>query len=144
MPLAELLTDSSAIVRLRARTPDEALRELAEALAEQTGLASEVIFAGLRERESLGSTGLGHALALPHTKAEIAGTRAVLGVAPDGLEFGAPDGEPVRVFVALVSSMQPTEHLRALALVSRTFADPTLLDRLIDCRDAAQAFALVS
>jgi mannitol/fructose-specific phosphotransferase system IIA component (Ntr-type) len=143
MGLVALLPDASTIVRLQAHTADAALLELAAALARRTGLAADVIVAGLRERESLGSTGLGRGLALPHTKADIAGSAAVIGLAPDGLEFGAPDEQPVRVFVALVSSLQPSEHLRALALVSRAFADASLVDRLLAAGDAEQAHALL-
>lgn len=143
MGLVALLPDPSTIVRLHARTADAALLELAAALARRTGLAADVIVAGLRERESLGSTGLGRGLALPHTKADIAGSVAVLGLAPEGLEFAAPDEQPVRVFVALVSSLQPSEHLRALALVSRAFSDASLIDRLLAAGDAEQVHALL-
>ncbi len=143
MGLVALLPDPSTIVRLQARSGDAALLELAAVLARRTGLAADVIVAGLRERESLGSTGLGRGLALPHTKADIAGSVAVLGLAPEGLEFAAPDEQPVRVFVALVSSLQPSEHLRALALVSRAFSDASLIDRLLAAGDAEQVHALL-
>lgn len=141
--LAELLADPSAVVRLRARTADAALLELGELLARRTGLAVEVVVAGLREREALGSTGLGRGLALPHTKAELGGSVAVLGLAPEGIEFAALDEQPVRVFVAIVSSMQPSEHLRALALVGRAFSDASLVERVLAARDAEQVFALL-
>lgn len=144
MGLGELLSDASAVLRLRARTADDALVELAAALAGRTGLAAELIVAGLRERESLGSTGLGHGLALPHTKAEIGGSIAVLGLASEGIEFAALDGEPVRVFVALVSSMQPSEHLRALALVSRAFSQPSMVERVLASDDADDVLALLA
>lgn len=144
MGLVALLPDASALVRLQASSADAALLELAELLARRTGLAADVIVAGLRERESLGSTGLGRGLALPHTKADIAGSVAVMGLAPEGIEFAAPDEQPVRVFVALVSSLQPSEHLRALALVSRAFSDASLIDRLLAAADAEQVLALLA
>lgn len=143
VPLDDLLGDETAIVRLRAQTADEVLSELALALADQTGLSAQAIAKGLREREALGSTALGRGLALPHTKAELAGSRAVVGVAPQGIEFGAPDELPVRVFVALVSSLAPSEHLRALAAVSRTFADPAMLERLLAAEHPARMLAIL-
>jgi PTS system nitrogen regulatory IIA component len=143
VPLDDLLADESAIVMLQARTADEALSELAVALAEQTGLAASTIADGLREREALGSTALGRGLALPHTKADVPSSRGVLGLAPQGIAFGAPDDQPVRVFVALVSSLAPSEHLRALAAVGRTFADPTLIDRLLAARQPAKLLAIL-
>lgn len=148
MLLADILADESAIVWLRARSAEDALIELACVLAEQTGVSRErvspqVILAGLLEREALGSTAFGHGLAVPHTKADISGSRGVLGLAPHGIEFDAPDGAPVRVFVGLVSSMQPGEHLQALAAVGRAFVDPTLLARLLACERPADVLALV-
>jgi PTS system nitrogen regulatory IIA component len=131
VPLGDLLSGESAILHLEARTADAVLTELAVALAEQTGLAAATIEAGLREREALGSTAVGRALALPHTKAEITSSRAVLGIARAGVAFGAPDDLPVQVFVAIVSPLEPIEHLRALASVSRSFADPTTITRIV-------------
>ncbi|MFV8750051.1 PTS sugar transporter subunit IIA [Nannocystaceae bacterium ST9] len=143
MPIDDLLSGESAIVTLRAREADEVLGELALALAEQTGLSSAKLASGLREREALGSTAIGRGLALPHTKAEITGSRAVLGIAAQGIAFGAPDDRPVRVFVALVSSMQPSEHLRALASVSRWFADPSTIDRISAAERASEVLAIL-
>jgi PTS system nitrogen regulatory IIA component len=141
--LDEILHDEAAIVLLRARSAEDVLVELAGALAEQTGLDGVGILAGLLEREALGSTALGHGLAVPHTKADIQGSRGVLALAPHGIEFDAPDGVPVRVFVGLVSSMQPGQHLQALAAVGRAFADPTLLERMLACPSPADVLALV-
>lgn len=143
MKLAEILADGSAIVLLRARSAEDVLIELAEALAEQTGLDRDAIVAGLKEREATGSTAFGHGLAVPHTKAAIESTRGVLALAPHGIEFDAPDDAPVRVFVGLVSSMQPGEHLQALAAVGRAFTDPGLLERLLACETPADVLALV-
>lgn len=143
MALDDILADETAIVSLRASSADEALSELAGVLAEQTGLAREELLAGLKEREASGSTALGHGLAVPHTKANIQGSRGVLALAPQGIDYAAPDGVPVRVFVALVSSMQPGEHLQALAAIGRAFVDPTLLERLLACERPADVLALV-
>ena len=143
VPLDELLADESAIVTLRATTADDALNELAVALAGQTSLSETTIAKGLRDRENLGSTALGRGLALPHTKAEIPLSRAVLGLAPQGITFGAPDELPVRVFVALVSPLAPSEHLRALAAISRAFAQPSVIDRILAAEHPSQVLAIV-
>jgi mannitol/fructose-specific phosphotransferase system IIA component (Ntr-type) len=141
--LDDLILGESAIVYLQARTADAVLPELARALAEQTGLAASTISAGLREREALGSTAIGRWLALPHTKAEIPSSRAVVGIAAHGIPFGALDERPVRVFVALVSSLEPSAHLRALAAVSRSFTDPSTLDRILAAEHAAKVLAIL-
>jgi PTS system nitrogen regulatory IIA component len=141
--LEQLLGGESAIVTLQAETADGALAELAEALAGRTGLPASTIAKGLRDREALGSTAIGRGLALPHTKAEIEGSRAVLGIAPRGIAFGAPDERPVRVFVAMVSSLAPSEHLQALAAVSRALCDPTSVDRILAAEHPARVLAIL-
>jgi PTS system nitrogen regulatory IIA component len=141
--LDDLLPGESAIVYLQAHTAEDVLNELATALAEQTRLPASEIEAGLREREALGSTAVGRSLALPHTKAEISSSRAVVGIASEGIEFGAPDELPVRVFVAIVSPLAPSEHLRALAAVSRSFADPSTIDRLLAAEHPTKVLAIL-
>jgi PTS system nitrogen regulatory IIA component len=143
VPLDALLSGESAIVYLQARTADAVLTELAVALAQQSGLPASTIEAGLREREGLGSTGMGHALALPHARAEVERARAVLGIAPEGISFAAPDEQPVRVFVAFVSPLEPTEHLRALSDVCRSFASPSTIDRIVASERADQVLAVL-
>jgi PTS system nitrogen regulatory IIA component len=143
VPLDDMLSGESAIVHLNARTGEAVLIELAIALAEQTGLPASAIEDGLREREALGSTAVGRSLALPHTKAEISSSRAVVGIASQGIEFGAPDELPVRVFVAIVSPLAPSEHLRALAAVSRSFADPSTIVRMVAAEHPAKVLAIL-
>jgi PTS system nitrogen regulatory IIA component len=143
VPLEDLLSGESAIVYLQAHTADAVLTELAIALAEQTQLPASTIEAGLREREALGSTAVGRGLALPHTKAEIPRSRAVVGITARGIEFGAPDNLPVRVFVPIVSPLAPSEHLRALANVSRAFADPTTIHRILAAERPAKVLELL-
>src|SRR5688500_10455496 len=102
MTIEEIIPDESAIVELRGRNADEVLAELAEGLTRRSGIDAALL-ERLREREALGSTAVGHGLALPHAKAEVAHTYGMLGLARAGVEFGAPDGALVRVFLALVS-----------------------------------------
>ncbi len=143
MTIDDLLPDETAIFELHAEHADDVLPELAAALARQTGVAVDLLLAGLREREQLGSTAMGRGLAIPHTKAELEQSRGVLGLARHGVEFGAPDALPVRVFLAIVSPPQPGEHLRALACVSRAFMDPTIIDRVANSSEPAAILAML-
>jgi mannitol/fructose-specific phosphotransferase system IIA component (Ntr-type) len=143
VPLDHLLSGESAIVYLKARTPDAALFELADALAEQSGVPASTLASGFRERESQGSTGMGRGLALPHTKAEIPNARAVLGISSLGIPWAAPDELPARVFVAIVSPLAPGEHLRALSEVSRCFMVPSTVDRIVAAERPEQVIALL-
>jgi nitrogen PTS system EIIA component len=143
VPLDDLLPGESAIVYLQARTADAVLSELADALAEQSGVPASTIVVGLRERETQGSTGMGRGLALPHTKAAIASSCAVLGITNEGVAWGAPDERPVQVFVAIVSPLAPSEHLRALAEVGRCFAVPSTVERILAAEQPDQVLKVL-
>lgn len=143
MTIDDIIPDESAIFEVQAREVDEVLAELAAALARRSSIDVPQLHESLRAREALGSTAIGRGLALPHAKADVDRSYGVLGLARAGIEFGAPDGAPVRVFLALVSPQQPSEHLRALACVSRSFADPTTVDRIVACPDATCILALL-
>lgn len=135
MTIDDIIPDESAILELHGRDREAILAELAAALAQQCQLDSALVFEHLREREALGSTALGRGLALPHMKADVPRTFGVLGISREGVVFDAPDGNPVRVFLALVSPFESSEHLRALACVSRSFAEPATVDRIVASSD---------
>lgn len=91
----------------------------------------DIVKAVLR-REQLGTTGIGKHIAIPHSR-HAAADRLIgnLAVAPDGLPFDSLDGEPVYVFVLLVSPQdRPGDHLRALEAVVRAMRDEEFVNKL--------------
>jgi PTS system nitrogen regulatory IIA component len=90
------------------------------------------VLRALWRREQIGSTALGHGIAVPH--ARIAGLGepiALLVRAKVPIKFSAPDGQPVSVlFVILVPEHADAEHLQILGAVSEMFADETFRKRL--------------
>jgi len=100
----------------------------------------------LLERESLGPTGVGYGVALPH--ARIDGVEEVVGVMAlldKPIEFGAVDRQPVDLAFALFAPHDAgVEHLKALALVSRTLRDTSICAKLRANSDAATLYAIVT
>src|SRR5207237_2547988 len=91
----------------------------------------DITRASLR-RELLGSTGIGRGVAIPHTKhASVDRLVGTLAVAPQGVAFDSLDGEPVYIFVLLISPQdRPGDHLRALENVSRCLRDDSFVKAL--------------
>jgi PTS system nitrogen regulatory IIA component len=120
---------------------DTVLRAFADRLAEAGAIGDTKdageLFRRLREREQLSSTGIGSGIAIPHCK--MPGLKqAVLavGLAPQGVDFGAADGQPVRLFFVVVSpETSPAEHLRVLASISRWVKAGHHADRILEMRD---------
>lgn len=122
------------------------LRAISDKIAAQ-GLVRDPreLFQKLWEREQLGSTGVGSGVAIPHCK--LPGLRqgmVAVGMVPDGVDFDAPDGQPVRLlFLVLSPSAAPAEHLQVLATISRWIKTNGNGERILELRDPAEVVALL-
>jgi mannitol/fructose-specific phosphotransferase system IIA component (Ntr-type) len=126
--------------------PPAVLRDLAERLAAR-GLVrdADLLYQKLWEREQLGSTGIGSGVAIPHCKMKGL-ERAILavGMVPDGIDFGAVDGEPVRLLFLLVSPNEaPAEHLQALAAISRWVKADRHVEKILAAADRQAIYELL-
>ncbi|MBV5317412.1 MAG: PTS sugar transporter subunit IIA [Desulfobulbaceae bacterium] len=129
------LKKASIILEMKATSKEGALRELAALAAVECGrFTEEVLYKVLLERESLGSTGVGNGVAIPHGK--INGLDDILlcfGRNRAGLNFEAIDNRPVYLFVLLLSPAgKAAEYLQTLALVSKILKDSAKRQQLLD------------
>jgi nitrogen PTS system EIIA component len=110
------------------------------------GLAAAATVEAMLERESLGPTGVGRGVALPH--ARIDGLDRVIGafvMLEKPIDFGAVDRQPVDLAFALFAPEQAgVEHLKALALVSRTLREPSICAKLRANPNAATLHAILT
>jgi PTS system nitrogen regulatory IIA component len=116
-------------------------------LAEQTfGVPSATVAEALLERENLGPTGVGQGIALPHARLE--SITSVCGLflrLERPLDFDAVDRQPVDlVFALLAPASAGVEHLKALALVSRTMRDASICAKLRANSDPATLHAILT
>lgn len=145
-PLHDLLDPQAIATDLTARNKKQLFRELAERFAPRLGCSVDSVVEVLAERERLGSTGFGGGIAIPHGKLE--GLKTVLGflaVLQEPIEYGAIDDLPVDVVVLLLSPREAgTEHLKALARVSRVLRDREFLAKLRGAGSPDAIYALLS
>jgi nitrogen PTS system EIIA component len=131
-PVGELLGLDD--IQLDVDVPDKArlLQRIAALLARRLGLTDTDVLESLTVREQMGSTGLGHGVAIPH--ARMPQCDAVAGVfvrTKFAIPFDAPDRKPVSLFLALIVPKQATErHLRLLATAATMFNDRAFRDKL--------------
>jgi PTS system nitrogen regulatory IIA component len=110
-------------------------KRLLEALAElfsDEESEKNTIFEKLLERERLGSTGLGYGVALPHARIEsLAQPRAAFIRLAEGIDFDSPDGDRVKLVVALLVPQEATdEHLQLLAGIATIVNQESLRQEL--------------
>ena len=147
MRVSDLLVPRCVIVSSDLSSRKRALEMLSELLAAaRKPLSQRLVFDQLCARERLGSTGLGHGVALPH--ARVPGLGKACGAfvrASDGVDFDAPDGVRVDLIFGLVVPQEYTdEHIEILAMLARLLSAETLRESLRRARGAEEMFALLA
>lgn len=139
MRFTDFLSEDCIRPDLRARDRGGVLHELAGMLAERSRAPLEQLEAQLEARERISSTAVGEGVAIPHCRSErLRDITACLAVDTGGVDFGARDGGPVRLFVAVVSPANaPGTHLRVIARVAALLRDPRLRQLLVQAPSAA-------
>ncbi|RMG58855.1 MAG: PTS sugar transporter subunit IIA [Deltaproteobacteria bacterium] len=135
MKLFDLLTPDTVIEELKATTKEGVIREMCECLAAVNDeINADELFRILMERESLGSTGIGDGVAIPHGK--YPGIKFLVGAfgrSRQGVEFDSMDGKPAHLFFLLVAPENSAGlHLKALARISRIFKVERLRKKLLE------------
>ena len=146
MTFADIL-NPAAVKLLAGVTSKKRLMHDIAVLAETAyGLDSSVAVEALLERESLGPTGVGRGVALPH--ARVGGVTSVQGafiLLDRPIDFESVDRQPVDLIFALFAPKDAgVEHLRALALVSRTLRDPGTCRTLRSNPDATTLYTILT
>jgi PTS system nitrogen regulatory IIA component len=144
--LSDLVSQNGVVAALKAQSKKQLLQELSVRAAQLTGLAERTIFETLLERERLGTTGVGHGIAIPHGK--LAGLGKIVGVfarLEAKIDFDAIDDQPVDlVFLLLAPEGAGADHLKALARVSRMLRNTQVCEKLRGAEDRAALYAILT
>lgn len=132
MKLAEVLDASRVRIDQSLSSKKRALEEISKLLSGRDGLAEADIFNALMAREKLGSTGLGHGVAIPHGRmSETRSTTAALIRLTHGVDYDAHDGQAVDLVFGLIVPQSATEdHLKLLAAVAEKFSEEDFCKQL--------------
>jgi len=145
MPFQSLLAADRIVLLVEPGDRDAVLDAAARLLADNSPANTQVIGDSLRKRERLGSTAIGHGIAIPHgrTPAFDSARGAFLRLA-EPVDFGASDGVPVDlVFAMAVPEHFTQQHLQLLAELAEQFADDGFRAALRAAPDAAALRALL-
>ena len=146
MNLSEFITPESVMAPLKVASKKQVLQDLAMRAAAQTGLEERAIFDTLVERERLGSTGVGHGIAIPHGKLkEAEKLYGLFARLAKPIDFDSLDHEPVDlVFLLLAPSEAGADHLKALAGISRRMRDEDFCAKLRGAQNESAIYALLT
>ena len=146
MELYDLLQPGAVKVVGAASSKKRVLNDMAELAANCYNMRSEVLLEALLEREKLGPTGVGHGVALPHARSidvnHVCGAFILL---ESPVEFGSVDKLPVDIVFGLFAPENAgVEHLKALAIVSRTLRDSSICAKLRANPDPQTLFTILT
>ena len=145
MRLRDFFSDDAISLDLRGSTKDEVLEELAQLLSLDER-ATQTLLRVLRRRESLGSTGVGRGVAIPHCRSLVASRlRLAFGRHNAGLEYGAIDDRPVRFLFLIVAPPLEisNQYLPVLGRIAQFAKEPDVPDRLAAVTTPAEFFSLL-
>ena len=145
-PLGELLTLDDIRLDLDVSNKSQLLEHIATLLAARHGLSKTVVLESLMGREQLGSTGVGHGVAIPHARmSQCVAAVAVFVRTKSAIPFDAPDGKPVSVFLGLIVPNKANErHLQLLATAAGMLSDRSFRDKLKTCTDPSAVRELLA
>ena len=145
--IRDLLQENLIIEELEADDKLGVLREFARLLESMNRVDNEEeLLHVLLERESLGSTGIGDGVAIPHGKMPMSsGMIVAFGRSTKGVDFQAIDSKPVHLFFLLVTREDRSgDHLKALARISRILKNPALRECLLTAPTRQEIQRLIS
>lgn len=144
--LSDLVTQTGVVAELKAQSKKQLLQELSIRASQLTGLTDRIIFETLLERERLGTTGVGHGIAIPHGK--LPGLTKIVGLfarLENRIDFDAIDDQPVDlIFLLLAPESAGADHLKALARVSRLLRNTQVCEKLRGAEDRAALYAILT
>jgi len=146
MELYDLLHPEAVKVVVAASSKKRVLQDMAQLAGNCYNIQTEVLLEALLEREKLGPTGVGHGVALPHARStdvdKVCGAFILL---ESPVDFGSVDKLPVDVIFGLFAPENAgVDHLKALAIVSRTLRDNSICAKLRANPDQQTLFTILT
>ncbi len=146
MKISEYFREEDCIMELKSKTKEEAIREIAETLYKKGKINDmDKLISDILEREELGSTGIGHGIAIPHARTEAVSDFVVgFGRSSRGIDFNSIDGEKVNlIFLMGANPNQLNLYLRLLAELSKFLMNASCRKELMEAKDASSVIEMV-
>jgi fructose-specific phosphotransferase system IIA component len=147
MKILDFLDKDAIETDIKSVKKEDVVKELVGLLSSTHSIKDKAsLIQTLMNRESLGSTGIGQGIGIPHAKSNsVKELIAVLGVSKNGIDFDSLDGEPTYIFMLLVAPEDAAgPHLKALAKISRMLKDKFVRDSIISAKDKKAVLNIIA
>ena len=146
MNINQMLSDDALLINFDGTSKKQVLEELSKLAEIKLGINSRILVENLTKREKLGSTAVGNGIAIPHANViNIDKPYIFVSTLVNGLDFNSTDDMYVDIiFLLIAPDDQGSEHLQALALISRLLRNKELTTKLRGCKSSESALAVIS
>ena len=146
MNINDMLSDDAFLINFDGTSKKQVLEELSKLAEIKLGINSRILVENLTKREKLGSTAVGNGIAIPHANViNIDKPYIFVSTLVNGLDFNSTDDMSVDIiFLLIAPDDQGSEHLQALALISRLLRNKELTTKLRGCKGSESALAVIS
>ncbi len=146
MEITNLISLDSIVPDLKTSSKKQTLQELAQYAEKIIPQSHHDILDVLLERERLGTTGVGHGVAIPHGKfPDLDRPYGLFARLEHPVDFESLDDQPVDlIFLLLVPETAGADHLKALAKVSRTLRDKAICEKLRGSEGGDAIYAILT
>jgi nitrogen PTS system EIIA component len=144
--LATILPPTQVLVNMEVTSKKRAFEEAGLLFESLHGLSRALVADSLFARERLGSTGLGHGVAIPHGRIKgLKSPMAAVFQLGQPIGFDAPDEQPVNLLIfLLVPEASTQKHLEILSEIAELLSDTALRETIKSCNDAAELHRIIS
>ncbi len=147
MNMHDILSKEAIKTKIKAANKKQLLQDIASLASDIVGIPTMDISKSLQQREILGPTGIGNGVAIPHVK--ISGLTKISGFfsrLESPIDFDSADKQPVDLIFTLLApdNNNGTEHLKALAMVSRMFSNKDIRLKLRSAENTESLFAILT
>ncbi|EMA2439372.1 PTS sugar transporter subunit IIA, partial [Vibrio parahaemolyticus] len=144
--ITKLINEDLINLDLKASSKEDVFKELVAVLHAQGRISDQTQFlADIKAREELGNTGFEDGVAIPHAKsAAVIEPAVVIGVSKSGIEYGAEDGLPSKLFFMIASpDGGDNHHIEVLAELSSKLIEDGFIDAFLGAANSQDALALL-
>lgn len=144
--ITKLINENLIVLDLKATSKDAVFKELVDVFYELNKISSkEQFLEDIKAREELGNTGFEDGVALPHAKsAAVIEPAVVIGVSKAGIEYGAEDGNPSKLFFMIASpDGGDNHHIEVLAELSSKLIEDGFIEKFLNVSSNSEALALL-
>ena len=146
MRLEDILVEKNIVSELKASEKRDLLDEMVEVIVSfEKSINRDELLEVLLEREQLGSTGIGHGVAIPHGK--ISGLKQIIvafGRSKTGIDFQSMDEKPVYLFFMIIAPENSTAaHLKVLSQISSILKDSAMRKKLTKAGSSKDIYSII-